>query len=156
MLNFWVSTHPSFGGFRAVPYPTVLAQVMDLDDKLFNTLPHQPPKKKTGSPGKDKSKESSKTGSPGKDKSKEGAVHGQSSSSVQQASFSEKSDKAQHILSIQPDHTPEDPNVWAEIMKLPGTRRNNQIADGYVNWLNKNFDAGIHEVNIYLFTHAPE
>ena len=80
----------------------------------------------------------------------------QSSSSVQQSSSSEKSDKAQHILSMEPDHTPEDPNVWAEIMKLPGTRRNNQIADGYVNWLNKNFDAGIHEVNIYLFTHAPE
>ena len=37
-------------------------------------------------------------------------------------------------------------------MKLPGTKRNNDIADGYVAWLNKNYDCGIHEVNTYLFS----
>ena len=72
MLNFWTSQHPLFGGFRVIPYMTVLSQVNDLDDKVFNTLLAQPLKKKTStSPGKQKTKE---TG---------GEKAGQSSSSVQ-------------------------------------------------------------------------
>ena len=56
------------------------------------------------------------------------------------------SDKAHHIQSKTADHTPEDANVWADIMKLAGTKRNNEIADGFCMWLNKNFDSGIHQV----------
>ena len=40
------SQHPVFGGFRALPYASVLAQVNDLDDKEYNTLPPQPPRRK--------------------------------------------------------------------------------------------------------------
>lgn len=138
MLNFWTSQHPLFGGFRVIPYMTVLSQVNDLDDQVFNTLPAQPPKKKTStSPGKQKTKE---TG---------GEKAGQSSSSVQ-VEPPQKSDKAQYIESQQ-DHTPEASGVWTDMMKLPGTRRSNQVAEGFVSWLNKNYDCVIHEVNIYLF-----
>ena len=113
---------------------TVLSQVNDLDDQVFNTLPPQPAKKKNGSPSKQK----------------QGEKAGQSSKQQAQPQMSEKSDKAQFIEAHQ-DHTPQDPGVWAEIMKLPGTKRSNQVADGYVQWLSKNYNCVIHEVNTYLF-----
>ena len=122
-----------------MPYATVLAQVNDLDDAVFNQLPPQPPKKKTTSPSKQKQKE------------KLGEGSGEPSSTSKQSDQPQRSEKAQHILGTQQDHTPEEANVWADIMKLPGTKRNNDIADGYVAWLNKNYDSGIHEVNTYLF-----
>ena len=43
---FWNKDYPVFGGFRAIPYPTVLSQVHNLDEREFNTLPLQPPPKK--------------------------------------------------------------------------------------------------------------
>ena len=45
-----------FGGFRAIPYATVLAQVNNLDDDVFNKLPPQPTKRKPPSPNKQKGK----------------------------------------------------------------------------------------------------
>ena len=111
---------------------TVLSQVNDLDDQVFNTLPPQPAKKKDGSPSKQKQGGS-------------GEKSGQA-----QPQVSEKSDKALFIEAHQ-DHTPEQAGVWAEIMKLPGTKRSNQVADGYVQWLSKNYNCIIHEVNTYLF-----
>ena len=117
----------------------MLAQVNNLDDKEFNTLPPQPPPRKKGtSPGKQKEKPKEPEGQP--------SAPTPSTSSTPGSQESQKSDKAQHIEAITPDHTPEEPNVWCDIMKLHGTRRNNQIADGYCQWLNKNYDSGIHEV----------
>ena len=103
--------------------------------------PQPPPKKKGTSPGKQKEKPKQTEGQPSTSTSS-----GTPSTSTSGSQESQKSDKAQHIEAITPDHTPEEPNVWCDIMKLPGTRRNNQIADGYCQWLNKNYDSGIHEV----------
>ena len=93
------------GGFRAVPYATVLAQVNHLDDAVFKQLPPQPPKKKAGSPSKQKQKE------------KLGEGSGESSSTSKQSEQPQRSEKAQHILGTQEDHTPEEANVWAYIMR---------------------------------------
>ena len=73
-------------------------------------------------------------------------VASSSSSSTPSSTQQEKSEKAQFIETLIPDNTPEEPNVWCEIMKLTGTKRNNQISDGYCQWLNKNYESGIHEV----------
>ena len=116
---------------------TVLSQVNQLDDTVFNTLPAQPPKKKTGSPSKQK-----------------GNGSGQSSSKQPpDPQVLQKSDKAQFI-ERHSDHTPEEPGVWTDMMKLPGTKRSNQISEGFVQWLTKNYDCVIHEVNTYLFFYS--
>ena len=128
-----------FGGFRALPYASVLAQVNDLDDKEYNTLPPQPPRRKPPTPKKQK--HSSQKDNPLKPK-----ASSDNGSNSGQRKEGQLSDKAHHIQSKTADHTPEDANVWADIMKLAGTKRNNEIADGFCTWLNKNFDSGIHQV----------
>ena len=128
---FWNKDHPAFGGFRRYPYPTVLSQVHNLDEREFNTLPLQPPPKRRP--------QQSSSAAPQQ-------LHQGLAPQLQPLRTSQLSDKALYIQSLQPDHTPEDPNTWCEIMKLSGTVRNNQIADGYCLWLNRNYDSGIHEV----------
>lgn len=138
ILNYWASSHPLFGGFKFVPYMTALGQVNNLDDQAFNQLPPQPPKRKAPSPNK------------GKPKDKPPSQPEPSTGATSTSSLPEVSDKALHIASLQ-DHSPEEPGVWTEIMKLPGTKRTNQMVDGFVSWISKNYDAGIHEVNTYDF-----
>ena len=137
---FWNKDHPVFGGFRAIPYPTVLSQVHNLDEREFNTLPLQPPPKKKAPTATKKS--SSAAPQP---------VASGSDTSTTTPRTSQLSDKALYIQSLQPDHTPEDPNTWCEIMKLSGTVRNNQIADGYCLWLNKTMTVAYMRLLMILF-----
>ena len=130
VVQFWSSPHPMFGGFRLVPYGTVANLINQLDDSLYNTLPEQPedpPLKK--SPKKQP-----------KDKS---------------SSMSSGSSKptAQTTLTDQPpENNPlEEPNIWATILKLEGRSHENKVAEGFQNWLRKNLDASLFEVQKCLF-----
>ena len=143
-----------FGGFRLVPYGTVANLINQLDDNLYNTLPEQPEgpplKKSQKKQPKDKS---SSTQSGSKDKS---------------SSTSSGSSKptAQTTLTDQPpENNPlEEPNIWATILKLEGRSHiwatilklegrshENKVAEGFQNWLRKNLDASLFEVQKCLF-----
>ena len=138
---FWSSPHPMFGGFRLVPYGTVANLINQLDDNLYNTLPEQPegPPLKN-SPKKQPKDKSSSTPSGSKDKS---------------SSTSSGSSKptAQTTLTDQPpENNPlEEPNIWATILKLEGRSHENKVAEGFQNWLRKNLDASLFEVQKCLF-----
>ena len=112
----------------------------NLDDDVFNKLPPQPPKRKPRSPNKQKGK------TPPEDEPPTTSGATASSHPSTSVTSQDKSEKALFLENLVPDHTPEEPNVWCDIMKLAGTKRNNQIADGFCQWLNKNYDSGIHEV----------
>ena len=136
MAQFWASPHPMFGGFRLVPYSAVASVINQLDDRVYNTLLEQPqgePSKST-SPKKQQKDKSSITSSGSKDKSS--------------TSSGSTKPSPQITLSDQPpDKNPlEEPNIWATILKLEGRVHENKVAEGFQNWLRKNLDSSLFEV----------
>ena len=141
-MNFRASPHPSFGGFQSVPYATVNAIVDKLDDKIYNTLPPQPPLSSTSKSPKNGGR---KTLKPSKNAA-------QQTSQATGGGAASKEASKDHISDTPPHDNPiEEPNIWCDIMKLEGKKHSNLVADGFVNWLRKTIDSIVHEVLIKHF-----
>ena len=108
--------------------------VQDLDDKLYNTLPQQPPSKSGAKPSREKGGSKAKVPETGE-------------SSSTKSSTQDKA-KPQQTLSDQPppDNPLEEPNIWCTILKLEGRQHENAVAEGFQNWLRKNLDCSLFEV----------
>ena len=107
-MDFWASPHPSFGGFRSVPYATVNAIVDKLDDKIYNTLPPQPPVSSTSkSP---KNGVCRKTPKPSKNRAQQTSQATGGGAASKEASKDQISDTPPH------DNPIEEPNIWCDIM----------------------------------------
>ena len=132
-----------FGGFRLVPYSAVASVINQLDDRVYNTLPEQPQGEtsKSTSPKKQQKDKSSITSSGSKDKSS--------------TSSGSTKPSPQITLSDQPpDNNPlEEPNIWATILKLEGRVHENKVAEGFQNWLRKNLDSSLFEVQKCILLH---
>ena len=92
-----------FGGFRFVPYSTVSSLVNNLDDQLYNTFPKQPDPKPSSKGTKPKAPPKTTDVSAPKPSSSSGAT------------------PKTTLSDVPPDDNPiEEPNIWAEILKLEG------------------------------------
>ena len=125
-----MSPHAQFGGFRFVPYSSVLALVNDLDDRVYNTLPPQPKPKPQAQKGKPSAKKTA---------SQAPVVSG--------SGTSEEPVPRIQLSDTPPDDNPlQEPNVWCSILKLEGRVHQNNVAEGMENWLKKNIDSSLFEV----------
>ena len=129
-----------------MPYSAVASVINQLDDRVYNTLPEQP----EGEPSKSRSPKKQQ-----KDKSSITSSGSKESKDKSSTSSGSTKPSPQITLSDQPpDNNPlEEPNIWATILKLEGRVYENKIAEGFQNWLRKNLDSSLFEVQKCILLH---